>query len=171
MVRLPELRGRHVRLRPVTHDDRRRIVEIRRTAEVARRWRGDDLDAEFIDDLADGELHQLAIETTDKQLAGLIQFSEEQEPEYRHASIDIFVDPTMHRQGIATDAIRTLADYLFDQRGHHRLVIDPAADNTPAIACYTKVGFKPVGVMRAYERQEDGSWADGLLMDMLRTDR
>jgi aminoglycoside 6'-N-acetyltransferase len=50
-------------------------------------------------------------------------------------------------------------------------VIDPAADNEAAISCYTKVGFEPVGVMRAYERQADGRWADGLLMDMLRTDR
>jgi aminoglycoside 6'-N-acetyltransferase len=169
-VSTPELRGRLVRLRPITAADRRRIVEIRGTAEVAKRWRGDDLDAEFADDLADDELHQFAVET-DGQVAGLIQFSEEQDPEYRHASIDIFIDPSMHRRGIATDAIGTLVDYLFDQRGHHRLVIDPAVDNMAAIACYRKLGFSPVGVMRAYERQADGSWADGLLMEMLHTDR
>lgn len=60
---------------------------------------------------------------------------------------------------------------LFDDRGHHRLTIDPAADNGAAIACYRKVGFRDVGVMRAYERRPDGSWADGLLLDMLATDR
>jgi aminoglycoside 6'-N-acetyltransferase len=29
------------------------------------------------------------------------------------------------------------------------------------------VGFRPVGVMRRYERGPDGVWHDGLLMDML----
>ena len=51
--------------------------------------------------------------------------------------------------------------------GHHRLVIDPAADNAAAIRCYSKVGFRPVGVMRKYERGVDGTWHDGLLMDLL----
>jgi aminoglycoside 6'-N-acetyltransferase len=47
------------------------------------------------------------------------------------------------------------------------LVIDPAADNTAAIACYRKVGFRSVGVMRKYELSADGTWHDGLLMELL----
>ena len=50
-------------------------------------------------------------------------------------------------------------------RGHHRLVIDPAADNEPAIRCYTAVGFRPVGVLRRYV--DGAGWHDGLLMDLL----
>jgi aminoglycoside 6'-N-acetyltransferase len=166
-----ELSGGHVRLRLITDGDRQRIVEIRSTEPVARRWHGDDLDAEFSADLADDDVHRFAIEAPHGGVVGMIQFGEEHDPDYRHASIDIFVDPAEHRRGIATDAITTLADWLFDQRGHHRLVIDPAADNRAAIACYENVGFKRVGVMRSYERQADGSWADGLLMDMLRANR
>ena len=64
-----------------------------------------------------------------------------------------------------------LTDYLFDEVGHHRITIDPAADNAAAIACYEGIGFKTVGVMRAYERQNDGSWGDGLLMDLLASER
>jgi aminoglycoside 6'-N-acetyltransferase len=61
-----------------------------------------------------------------------------------------------------------MARYLVDERGHHRLVIDPAADNVAAIRCYSSVGFRPVGVMRSYERDVDGcGWHDGLLMDLL----
>ena len=167
---LPELTGRVVRLRPMTERDRARIIEIRRTAEVARRWRGDDLDREFTEDLAEDDVHQFVIEAAGN-VVGMIQFAEEEDRDYRHASIDIFVDPAVHRRGFASDAIRTLADHLFDGRSHHRLVIDPAADNAAAIACYASVGFQPVGVMRSYERNADGSWSDGLLMDMLRTDR
>jgi aminoglycoside 6'-N-acetyltransferase len=46
-------------------------------------------------------------------------------------------------------------------------VIDPAADNAAAIRAYEKVGFRPVGVMRQYERLPGGEWHDGLLMDLL----
>jgi aminoglycoside 6'-N-acetyltransferase len=63
--------------------------------------------------------------------------------------------------------VRTLARQLFDEVGHHRLIIDPAAANERAIRCYERVGFRPVGVMRDYERGPDGSWHDGLVMDLL----
>jgi aminoglycoside 6'-N-acetyltransferase len=41
---------------------------------------------------------------------------------------------------------------LFKQSGHQRITIDPAADNHQAIRSYTKGAFRPVGVMRQYER-------------------
>jgi aminoglycoside 6'-N-acetyltransferase len=63
-----------------------------------------------------------------------------------------------------------VARWLFEVRGHHRIVIDPAAANARAIRAYSAVGFRPVGVMRAYERRPDGTWADGLLMDLLPDD-
>ena len=165
-----ELRGQRVRLRPVVESDRERLVAIRRTEAVRARRRGVDLDAEFDENLLDLEVVRLAI-CCDVDVVGLIQFAEETDPEYRSASIDVYVDPAHHRRGYASDAIRTLVDHLFDQLGHHRLTIDPAADNTAAIACYTTVGFRPVGVMRQHERQADGAWADALLMDMLPSDR
>ena len=39
--------------------------------------------------------------------------------------------------------------------------------NENAIRAYAKVGFRPVGVMRSYERNADGTWHDNLLMDLL----
>ena len=38
-----------------------------------------------------------------------------------------------------------------------------------AIACYERVGFRPIGIARQYEqvRWEDGRYRDGLLMDLL----
>ena len=45
-------------------------------------------------------------------------------------------------------------------------MIDPAADNLPAIRCYQAVGFRPVGVMRRYEPDaEGGGWHDCPLME------
>ena len=104
----------------------------------------------------------------DGQVAGGIQYVEENEPMYRHAGIDIYLGGRFQGHGAGTEAVRMLARFLFEQRGHHRLTIDPAAANAQAIRCYTKVGFRPVGVMRQYERGGDGTFHDGLLMDLLR---
>jgi aminoglycoside 6'-N-acetyltransferase len=81
--------------------------------------------------------------------------------------MDIYVDPEVHGRGVGTDAIRTLSRHLIDDRGHHRLTIDPAAHNEAAIRCYTKAGFKPIGIGRQAERGPDGTWHDSLLMDLL----
>jgi len=60
--------------------------------------------------------------------------------------------------------------YLFDERGHHRITIDPALANVRAIGAYEKVGFKRIGVGRRYEMGLDGTFHDNLLMDMLAED-
>lgn len=103
----------------------------------------------------------------DGRTVGMIQASEENEPMYRHAGIDIALGAAWQGKGIGPDAILTLARYLIEERGHHRLTIDPALANVNAIKAYERVGFKRVGVMRRYERGTDGTWHDGLLMDML----
>ncbi|WP_280722720.1 GNAT family protein [Kitasatospora sp. MAA4] len=161
------LRGAHVLLRPATPHDIPALAAVRATPEVRERWRGGtDMAAAVAEDLAEPGSRTLAIEYADR-VVGAIQWAEETEPDYRHANIDIYLDPALHGNGLGADAVRTLARYLITDRGHHRLVIDPAADNEPAIRCYRKVGFRPVGVMRRYERAEDGSWHDALLMDLL----
>jgi len=101
-------------------------------------------------------------------IAGLIQYSEESEPKYRHAEIDLFLDPALHGRGYGSEAVRRVVGLLIDERGHHRITIDPAVENIAAIRAYEKVGFKPVGVMRQAERDSDGrGWHDALLMELL----
>jgi aminoglycoside 6'-N-acetyltransferase len=160
----PILAGEHVVLRPLTDADTRVLRDILAEPAVARWWAGTSAgDASAEDD--DGV--RLAIELNG-DVVGAIQYAEEDDPDYRHAGIDIFLATRAQGRGAGPDAIRTLARYLFLERGHHRLTIDPAASNTRAIAAYAKVGFRPVGVMRQYERGPDGTWHDGLLMDLLR---
>lgn len=69
----------------------------------------------------------------DVEVRGLAQYIEEDDEDYRHASIGIFLDPVMHGAGLGRDGEATLAHYLVDHRGHHRLVVDSAADNTAAM--------------------------------------
>ena len=158
------IHGETVLLRPIGAADRVRAHEILATPEVARWWGSPGTETEGLYAVEDG-IRCYVIEC-DGVVVGLIQSCEELDPQYRHAGIDIAVHPGSHGRGIGTDAIRALARHLFEQ-GHHRLTIDPAAANETAIRVYTKVGFRPVGVLRNYERGADGTWHDGLLMDLL----
>ncbi len=162
------LHGTSVLLRPVVPDDVEQLTKILATPEVRRWWGRYDherVEREFLQ--ADERTVVFAVELQG-QVIGSIQFYEEPTPDYRHAGIDVFLDPDYHGQGLGTDAVRTVARYLVHDRGHHRLVIDPAADNEAAIKCYERVGFKRVGVMRDYERGPDGRWHDCLMLEMLK---
>jgi len=158
------LTGERVVLRPGEAGEVDRLTAILAEPEVAGRWGHFD-EAEVADQCVGSDT--AFVVTLDGEVIGAIQYAEEEDPMYRHAGIDIFLTASRHRQGFGADAVSTLARYLFEGRGHHRLSIDPAADNEPAIRAYERVGFRKVGVMRAYERGPDGTWHDGLLMDML----
>lgn len=153
-------------LRPLHAADVDALAEIARDPGFARWW--PELDAAALvaksADETDAVVFTVTLAGT---VIGLAQYYENDDPEYRHAGIDLGLDSRWHGQGLGTDAVRTLARHLVDDLGHHRVVIDPRADNAIAIRCYEKVGFRAVGVMRRYQREPDDSWHDGLLMDLL----
>lgn len=160
------LRGKAVTLRLAREADIPDLHSVLQAPEVARWW-GDSSQEQLLADLQGGDFHTLVIEV-EGRTAGILLYSEELDPEYRHAGMDIALAPEYHGRGLGQDALRTMARYLFEELGHHRLTIDPAAANEHAIETYRRVGFRPVGVMRQYELGADGSWHDGLLMDLLR---
>ena len=162
-----ELRGRLVTLRPAGRDDATALAAILAEPEVAAWWGRWDLQRVKADLLGpDPEEEPFVIER-EGVVVGYIQVYEEDEPDFRHAALDLFITTGLQGRGLGPDAIRTLAAHLIDDRGHHRLSIDPAVANTRAIAAYSKAGFRPVGVMRRYQRLTDGTWVDALLMDLL----
>jgi aminoglycoside 6'-N-acetyltransferase len=157
------LTGPRVVLRSTSAADAARLTSIRSEPAIERRWGA----------LEEGEMDEFVHEDTtfvievDGEVLGAVQYGEVEDPMYRSANIDLYVTTSRHGQGLGSEAVRVLARYLIDERGHHRLTIDPAADNTAAIRAYEKVGFRPVGIMRSYERGPDGTWHDGLLMELL----
>ena len=161
-----ELRGDSVVLRPLAVADVPRLVEIGRQPEVARWWTS--VTEEKLTAKAEGrdDVTGLAV-LVDGEVAGMIQYYEEDDPEYRSAGVDIFLSADVHGRGLGTDAVRTLARWLVRERGHHRVTIDPAVENAAAVRAYEKAGFQPVGVMREYWTDPDGVRHDGLLMDLL----
>lgn len=149
-------------LRPLAKADEAELLRIHNTPEVAYWWDGPVEGFPWSDE---PDSIRFTIEVAGA-VAGLIQFSEEPEPRYRHATIDLFLDPALHGRGLGTAAVRRLVRHLIEDRGHHRITIDPSTGNTAAIRSYEKVGFRPVGVMRRYVHLDSG-WHDGLLMELL----
>jgi aminoglycoside 6'-N-acetyltransferase len=162
-----EIDGFPAVLRPLQPADAAALRRIRETPEVWRWW--DDLEDDFpLGDDAESTRFTLLV---DGEVAGLLQFWEETDPKYRHASVDLFLDPAHHGRGLGTAALGRLVRHLVEERGHHRITIDPAVANAAAIRSYEKVGFRPVGVMRSYERDAGGAgWHDSLLMELLAED-
>jgi len=157
-----------VLLRPLAAADADELRRIRRTPEVVAWWDVGEDDFPLDDEPG---VPRLVIEV-DGAVAGLIEFHEEPEPKYRHASIDVLLDPVLRGRGLGPAVVRRVVDHLIDDRGHHRITIDPAVANVAAVRAYEKAGFKPVGVMRRYERDVGGAgWHDSLLMELLADDR
>jgi aminoglycoside 6'-N-acetyltransferase len=158
----PALLGPRLRLRRASPADVPALVAIRAEPGV-REWWGAVRENDF-EHPEDGAI--LAIEVGGA-VAGAIQYDEVVDPMYRSAALDIFLGAEWRGRGLGREAVATLVQHLFEVRGHHRLTIDPALANEPAIRCYAAVGFIRVGVMRQYERIDDGEWHDNLLLELL----
>jgi aminoglycoside 6'-N-acetyltransferase len=175
----PMLEGDLVRLRPVTGADLPALLAILEEPEVARWWRR--AEWERVDE-KDAVTLAIELRTAGAMagaggaaagvgpVAGCIQYSEETDPDYFSAAVDIFVGTAAQGRGVGSDAMRTLLAWLVDVRGHHRVTVDPAAENARAIHVYGGLGFLPVGVLRRYERVEGDVWRDALLMELLAED-
>jgi aminoglycoside 6'-N-acetyltransferase len=159
-----ELTGERVVLRATRPEDGPELRRIHREPEVSRWW--EEPEEDFPMDL-DDDLTRLTVFAGD-EIAGMIQFSEESDPKYRSASLDLFIGSSHQRRGLGSEALRLVIAFLTRERGHHRLVIDPAADNYAAIACYAKLGFREIGRMHRSERDSTGDgWHDQLLMELV----
>jgi aminoglycoside 6'-N-acetyltransferase len=154
------LRGERLTLRLPRDGDAEALTAILAEPDIARWWGTNDVER------VRGELEACFVIVIDDAPAGWVLFYEETEPGYRHVALDIMLATSAQGQRYGRDALRLVIRH-FSELGHHRFTIDPAVDNERAIRCYTSVGFKPVGVMRDYERVDNGPWHDGLLMDLL----
>jgi RimJ/RimL family protein N-acetyltransferase len=151
-------------LRPIERGDVESLRAIRLTPEVMACWGKVEEDFPLGDEPTATRLTILV----ESEPAGMIQFTEESDPDYRHAEVDIFLDPRHHNRGLGTEAMTTLARHLIEDRGHHRLTLSAAVDNAQAIRSYEKAGFRRIGVAHAAARDpRTGDWADELMMELV----
>jgi aminoglycoside 6'-N-acetyltransferase len=160
------LRCDRLLLRTMERADVAVVGAIAAEPEVARWW-GEVSEQELIEKAAGAGGVVALVAEIEGRVIGLIQFAEEPDQMYRHATLDLFLSAAYHGRGLGREAVGLVIQYLLDDLGHHRITIDPAADNERAIRCYAAEGFRTVGVMRSYERGADGSFHDGVLMELV----
>jgi aminoglycoside 6'-N-acetyltransferase len=167
-MELTTLRAGEIALRPIEERDLDALVAIVSAPGVAEWWGFIESEEKLRKDvMCDGDAFAVEI---DGEIAGWLGVWEEDEPEFRHGGVDIMLASDFQGRGIGPRALRMAIDWLTDERGHHRVTIDPDVGNDRAIRAYEAVGFRPVGVMRKYSKGADGEWRDGLLMDLLAED-
>jgi aminoglycoside 6'-N-acetyltransferase len=155
------LRGEHVVLRPLEPGDEAQLRAALDTPEVAEWWTPPRPGFPFEDE---PELTRFAV-LVDGDVAGMVQYYEEPDPDGRYADVDVFLHPDHHGHGIGTDTLATLIRHLTDDRGHHRVQLSTSVDNARAIRVYEKLGFRRVGTLEASWRDRAGAWRDELLME------
>lgn len=102
------------------------------------------------------------------EAVGMIQWGDDSYEENRHAYVDIFVGDDFAGRGIGTEAMQQMTRTLIEQHGYHRLILDPAVENEPAIRSYEKAGFRRVGIFRrSYLEHESKEWRDELMMELV----
>jgi aminoglycoside 6'-N-acetyltransferase len=153
------LRGKRVVLRPASDDDIPALAAILAEPAVAAWW------PDYDEARVRAEIGEAWTILVDGAVAGWLFTPEETDPQFPSVSLDIALGTAFQGQGYGSEALRVAIRH-FVGRGYDRFAIDPATDNTQAIRCYEAVGFRPVGVLRRYERVAGGA-RDGLLMDLL----
>ena len=135
-------------LRPLEAGDTETLLSIHLTPEVSRWWGQPDDGFPMTDE-------PTAVRFTiliDGRVAGMLQYTEEPEPDYRYAEVDIFLDPAERGRGAGTDAMRVIVRHLTEDLGHHRVIISTAVENVAALRSYEKAGFRRIGVAQAAGR-------------------
>jgi aminoglycoside 6'-N-acetyltransferase len=162
---MDELRGERVVLRPTGQADVEALRAMRFTPEVMARWGTVEDDFPLRDEPTATRFTILV----EDEPAGMLQYTEENEPDYRSAEIDIFLDPRFHNRGLGPDAMQAIIRHLMEDRGHHRVILSVDADNAQAIRAYEKTGFRRVGLMHLSGRVPGtAEWKDEYLMELVR---
>jgi aminoglycoside 6'-N-acetyltransferase len=152
----------HIELEPLDVRHVARLRELHQQPGVERGWGS--MEPMFPFDEPESIRYAIVV---DDQIAGLVQHGEEPWPDIRHAYVDIFLGDDYTGRGIGTEVIRRVSRMLIEEHGHHRITLDPYADNEPAIRCYEKAGFRRVALRERFSRDSSGVWRDELLMELV----
>ena len=175
IVDVPELVGCGVRLRELRDSDIARRASLGHSREIVRGFGGDLVaDGSMTEPDAALELRERfgpgphwAIADQHDALIGVVRLAPI-DVANRSARLGIgILDPARLGQGHGTEAIRLALGYGFDCLDLHRVSLTVLADNSRAVAAYTRCGFVVEGRFRD-SLWRDGTWHDDLPMAILK---
>jgi RimJ/RimL family protein N-acetyltransferase len=100
------------------------------------------------------------VRSSDSEVVGLIHAVVDWNNNLAHVGQIIVGDPALRNIGIGTATLVQLLRICFNELRLHRVQLFVDEDNSSAIACYKKAGFKIEGLMRDATKIDDGyvSW-------------
>lgn len=90
---------------------------------------------------------RLIVETTEGVAVGIVDVVNF-DPRHRRAEVGIVVEKAFRRQGIATQALRKVAEHALRVFGLHQLYGLASEDNEASIRLFRKLGFECGGTLR-----------------------
>ena len=174
-ARQPELRSARLRLREVRGDDAPALYEVHSDPVVMRYWsfpawtRLDQAHArvEFIrGQRARGEVFAWALADIDgDRLIGTVALFA-LDPAQRRAEVGYSLRSDRHGQGLASEALRAVLAFAFDELGLARIEADADPRNAPSCRLLERLGFVREGLLRERWRV-DGEVCDTALYGLL----
>lgn len=172
----PVIKTKRLRIDRLITADAATLYQYRSVPEVARfqSWApGSAKDAEaFITGATSapfdqpGTWFQLALRDSDNgELIGDVGLHFIDEGGYQ-VEVGITVSPARQNQGVASEVLGTLLDYLFFDLNKHRVVASVDPGNTASIHLFGKVGFRMEGQFRQ-SLFINGEWVDDILFGIL----
>jgi RimJ/RimL family protein N-acetyltransferase len=101
----------------------------------------------------------------DDRVLGYVQLAN-MDVMHGRGDLGICLDPAVHGQGVADQAMEMLQNYVIQVFGLRKILLHVLCSNLRAIAFYEKQGFKRVGVLREHAFLHGGH-VDVLLMEKL----
>lgn len=169
------IEGKQIALRPITLEDTPLIVRWRSDPQVyGTLFRQEPITEErhrqwLREMVLSGKCDQfIIVDKAQNRSVGTV-FLKEIDREHLRAEYAIFIgEETARGRGIGSEAARLMTDYGFQQLGLNRIYLYVFASNVRAIASYRSAGFREEGRLRENYRCKDGSFADVLMMSLLR---
>lgn len=171
------IEGKQIALRPITLEDTPLIVRWRSDPQVyGTLFRQEPITEErhrqwLREMVLSGKCDQfIIVDKAQNRSVGTV-FLKEIDREHLRAEYAIFIgEETARGRGIGSEAARLMTDYGFQQLGLNRIYLYVFASNVRAIASYRSAGFREEGCLREHYHCKDGSFADVLMMSILRSE-
>ncbi|MBO4549742.1 MAG: GNAT family N-acetyltransferase [Bacteroidaceae bacterium] len=111
--------------------------------------------AESSNDFFHDRQSRLVLETAEGISVGFVDL-QNYDPLHHRAEVGIVVVPEQQRKGLATEALRLLAQYVSSHLGIHQLYALVPEDNTASIALFKKCGYKATATLQDWLNSPKG---------------
>lgn len=89
------------------------------------------------------------------------------DPKNRRAGVGILIQSENDRgEGVGSEALDLLIQYVFRQLQLHQLYANISEDNTASLALFTKFGFQKIGIKKEWNLV-DGCYKDEILLQLI----